>query len=200
MLLKKNILVLFALVGMMSFMPATPEKWVVQRGCTLRVDGSTNVNKFSCLIKDYSDPDTLIFYRNKNDHLSVVISGSVELPVLSFDCINKAMTSDLRKALKEKEFPMLSIHFLSLQKYPELTSAQETINGIVNIELAGAVKKYEVNYKVNMEGSKRIHLVGVKRIRFSDFNLKPPRKIGGVIKANDQLDVEFHINFNIVGD
>ena len=193
MLLK---LLLFA----MAFMPAKPEKWIVQKGCTLKVDGSTNVNKFSCVIKDYADLDTLIFHRNSNDNLAVPVSGYLELPIFNFDCVNKLMTADLRKALKSKEFPNLRIYFLSLNKYPELRSTYETIPGIVNIELAGVVKRYAVNYKVAMDDKRTIHLVGIQNIRFSDFNLTRPRKAGGIIRADDQLAVEFHISFHVMNE
>ncbi len=201
---KKNSIILFAVVFMVVFVSATDKapaliKWIILKDCTVRVNGSTNINKFSCSIPEYQRSDTLTCYRPGNE-VPVVLSGRLALPVISFDCNNSMMTNDLRKTLKAKEFPSLNIYFISLEKYPELNHAQEPITGLVNIELAGISKKIEVNYRFSMDEQKIIHLVGTQTIRFSDFLLVPPRKLGGMIRADDRLDVIFRINFKRIAD
>ena len=175
---------------------SSKSKWVVLNNCSVKVNGSTNVNKFSCSINGYPNADTLLL--NNITALPVAMYGRLSLSVNSFDCQSAMMTSDLRKTLKAKEFPMLRISFVSLDKYPALQPNPEYIKGIVNIELAGVAKRVEVNYKVSADKQQTIHLVGTQSIHFSDFNLIPPRKLGGMIKANDQLDVEFSINFHLI--
>jgi len=202
---KKNIIILFSIAFMVAFVSATDNKvpglvkWIILKDCTVRVNGSTNINKFSCGIPDYLRSDTLTCYRPGND-VAVTLAGRLALPVISFDCNNNMMTNDLRKTLKAKEFPSLNIYFISLEKYPELNNAQEAITGIVNIELAGVSKKIEVNYRFSMDEQKIIHLVGTQTIRFSDFSLIPPRKLGGMIRADDRLDVIFRVNFKKISE
>lgn len=173
-------------------------KWAILKDCTVKVNGSSNVNKFSCSIPDYPDPDTLTCYKKGTNDMPVVLSGRMSLPVINFDCQNSMMTSDLRRTLKAKEFPKLVISFLSLGKYPELKADQEDIVGTVNIELAGVSKKISIYYKISMDDQKIVHLTGSQTIHFSDFNIVPPRKLGGMIRTNDKLDVTFHINFRVV--
>src|SRR5829696_8772898 len=91
-------------------------RWVIVNGCSLTVDGSTNVNKFSCAITNYATPDTIAVTKNGNQALH--LSGCIRLEVKNFDCHNLIMTADLRKTLKSKEFPALVIRFISLSKYP----------------------------------------------------------------------------------
>lgn len=181
----------------MSFLPADniKVKWLVLKGATLNVAGSTNINTFSCIIPDYSIPDTLICYKNSGKDQSITMTGLVSLPIFSFDCHNNMMTADLRKTLKAKDFPKLIIHFISLRKFPELKTTPENITGMVYIELAGIAKKFEVNYTISMDEQKVIHLVGKRSVNFSDFHITPPRKLGGIIQTKDKLDVEFHLNF-----
>ena len=174
--------------------PSSNVKWVVLKGSSLRVNGTTNVNKFSCLVKDYANPDTLVFYQNQT------MSGSVSLPVLSFDCMSAPMTEGLRKALNVKTFPRLNISFVSLNKYPALKSTEEVVSGTVYIELAGKSRKINVNYTIFMDDHQVIHLIGKQTITFTAFGLTPPRKLGGMIKTDDQLDVEFHLNFKAIKD
>lgn len=180
------------LLLLLSLIPPPGVKWVVLKGATLRVNGTTNVNKFSCLVKDYANPDTLVFYQNNS------MSGAVSLPVLSFDCMSAPMTDGLRKALNAKTFPRLVITFLSISKYPALQSTEELISGVVNIELAGKMKKISVSYRIFMDPQQVIHLIGKQTIRFSEFGLTAPRKLGGMIKTDDQLDVEFNISFKAI--
>lgn len=185
------------LLFLFAFIPSLEKVRWVAKGGSLKVDGTTNVNKFSCQVKDYNHPDTLTFYPAPQ---SVQMSGSVKLPVMSFDCMNGAMTDGLRKALNAREFPRLSITFLSLEKYPVLKSAEESIRGTVNIEMAGVSKKIAVNYRILMDDQQVIHLVGNQTILFTSFGLIPPRKLGGMIRTDDQLQVEFHISFKVLKD
>lgn len=171
------------------------EKWVISENSSLMVNGSTNVNKFSCEIPAYDQTDTLTVTKSGR---AAVLSGHVGLSIESFDCHNLMMTRDLRKTLKQKEFPRLYIQFLSLSALPELTARNQTITGQVNIELAGITKKFEINYQISADGDNGIHLLGSRDVNFSDFNLIPPRKLGGMIKTNDQLTVTFHLKIKTI--
>ena len=172
---------------------AGTKKWLVEENSNLCVNGSTNVNKFACEIPAYHQTDTLTI-TEKAGGKDVVLSGSIGLRVKYFDCHNVMMTRDLQKTLKEKEFPVFRISFLSLSKLPCLSAKPELITGLVNIEIAGIRKRYKVNYQITEDDHKIIHLLGSQDLNFSDFNLVPPKKFGGVIKTRDKLSVDFNLN------
>lgn len=176
---------------------STSVRWMLSKACTLKVSGSTNVNKFSCIIPDYPKPDTLTVYRTDHNE-SVKITGSMTLEVQSFDCHNPMMTKDLRKTLRQKEFPQISISFISLSKYPSASGETEPIKGMVYIELAGIKKRFDISYRVVQNGSTMLTLIGSQTINFSDFNIIPPRKLGGMIKTNDMLSAEFVLKVNVL--
>jgi hypothetical protein len=172
-------------------------KWVINENSNLCVNGSTNINKFSCDILSYDKPDTLLLSKVKTN-IEVPLTGTINLSVQSFDCHKKMMTRDLRKTLKQKQFPKLNISFLSLNKFPELTSKPEYITGIVDIGLAGVIKRYRVEYRASVDAENVIHLLGTRDVRFSDFNLIPPKKLGGIIQINDKLNVAFHLKMKSI--
>jgi len=190
-MLYKNIL----WISLLLLSPAEKTKWVVTENSNLSVNGTTNINKFSCEIPTYDQTDTLTMVKVDK---GVVLTGNIGLKIESFDCHNSIMTHDLRKTLKEKQFPRLYIRFLSLSKFPELTAEPQPITGWVNIELAGTSKRFEINYQVSIDAQKIIHLLGAQDINFSDFNLIPPRKLGGMIKTNDRLSVAFHLKMKAI--
>jgi hypothetical protein len=187
----KNILWL----SMLLFLPPQKERWVINQTSNLTVDGTTNINKFNCDIPSYGQIDTLMVSKAAGD---IMLTGIMALKVQSFNCHNKMMTADLRKTLKEKEYPLLYIRFLTLDGVGDLTSSPKFIKGLVNINLAGITKRFEVNYQVSVDADKIIHLLGSKDINFSDFNLIPPRKLGGMIRTNDQLTVSFHLKIKTI--
>ena len=108
------------------------------------------------------------------------------------------MTRDLRKTLKAKQYPNLHIRFLSLSKLPVLGSEPIAITGRVEIEIAGTKKLYTINYQISADADKVIHLLGSQDMAFSDFGLKPPHKLGGIVKTRDQLTVAFHLKMTKV--
>lgn len=185
----------FLWISMLLLLPVVKEAWVIGESSSLVVNGSTNVNKFSCEIPELDQMDTLTVTRNGK---GVALSGNIDLNVQSFDCHNTMMTRDLRKTLKEKQYPKLNIQFLSLSEMPELSAKTQPITGLVNIQLAGITRQFEINYLISTDATKIIHLLGSKDINFSDFNLVPPRKLGGMIKTNDQLTVTFHLKIKTI--
>ena len=167
--------------------------WVLVKGCSLKVAGSTNINKFVCEIVDYSNADTLVVYNPVTDKIIFPFKGALHLNVTGFNCHNPMMTSDLCKTLKSKEFPTMKIQFISLNKLPDFTTPDLQITGLVNIELGGTSGLFNVNYIFYTDNNKLVHLIGKKVINFSDFKLHPPRKLGGMIRTNQELQVEFHL-------
>ncbi|MBY0480565.1 MAG: YceI family protein [Chitinophagaceae bacterium] len=170
--------------------PDNKASWVVMQGSTLTVNGSTNVNSFRCDISNYNLPDTISLGRSTQKGVSVTMNGKLNLEIEAFDCHNKMMTSDLRKTLKAKQFPILSIKFISINSFPDFKNPTKIV-GVVEIGLAGVTKRFDINYLFSGDEKMLLHLKGNQEIHFSDFKLIPPSKLGGVIRAKDELLVEF---------
>ncbi len=178
----------------LSFLDAPKvTRWVISKNGSLQVKGSTNVNTFSCVISNYATPDTITVVKIKPNDTSISLNGEIGLNVQSFDCHHPMMTADLRKTLKAKEFPKLYIRFINLSRLPVLLTQQELIKGWVEIELANKTKLIQVDYKIYKDAQKTIHLIGNRNVNFTDFNLVPPRKLGGMIQTNNLLNIEFHL-------
>ena len=172
-------------------------KWLVSENSSLSVNGSTNINQFKCDIPYCDQQDTIVITREKADK-DVKLSGCIRLSVSSFDCHSDMMTNNLRKTLKEKQFPELKIEFLSLNGLPDLSIKPTDLKGLVNIEIAGAKKQYEVNYHLSEDAQHVAHLLGTQDVKFSDFNLTPPKKLGGLVRSKDKLTVIFHLRMKAI--
>lgn len=199
--MRKNWIYLILLIFLPGF--NTPDTtalsaWVVMPGSSLAVNGSTNINTFQCEITNYSLPDTLTCIQKMPKGQVLPMQGRLMLDILAFDCHNKMMTNDLRKTLKYKTNPHLSIRFISINSFPDFRNPSK-ITGVVDISLAGVTKRYEINYLFTVDNAQMIHLKGDRIVNFSDFNLTPPSKLGGIIKAKDELSVVFKLNLKPLG-
>ena len=174
------------------------EKWVITSGCTLSVSGSTNINSFVCEVTQSAAADTINHYNYDPVKKYYPISGMMFIDVTGFNCHNPMMTSDLRKTLKYKEYPKLIINFISLQKLPDLKNKKDKITGLVDIELSGVKKRFNIEYEFQLAKANEIQVIGSKQILFSDFNLIPPRKLGGMIKTNNELMITFNISMKSI--
>jgi hypothetical protein len=118
------------------------------------------------------------------------------MDVQSFDCQNPVMTQDLRKTLKTKVFPRLIIRFTNLNRHPD--NDPEPVKGALTIQLAGVTRRLDIVYRFIPGENNSFTLVGAKQVKFSDFNLVPPQKIGGMIQPKDELEVQFHLKVKVL--
>jgi len=197
--MKKQLFALVLVLVLSGFYnPDNKLLWVVMQGSSLSVNGTTNINSFQCDINNYNLPDTISLQKGFSKGQILPMNGKLNLEIEAFDCHNRMMTSDLRKTLKAKLYPILSVKFVSVNSFPDFKNPSK-ITGVVDISLSGVSKRFEINYLFTGDEKQEVHLKGNQKIHFSDFNLTPPSKLGGVIKANDELLVEFKLNLKPIG-
>lgn len=168
-------------------------RWTIQSGSTLSIEGSSNVNTFGCSSSGNFQSGTIHgrILQNK----SIALKGAVTININSFDCNNRMLTNDLRRTLKASEYPDMKIHFINLERVPLTHDNYDYVGGDVYIELAGEKKRFYLRYALTRTGDE-LTLSGSRAFSFSDFNLSPPQKVGGIIKVKDDFDVSFKLVIN----
>ncbi len=190
-------LTLAILISLFAFRTPVPvvQKWVIEKNSTLRIDGKTNISSFRCDINEYAQQDTVLLYRD--EHQPVLIKGGLVINVNCFDCHQKYITSDLRKTLKADETPFFQIHLLNIG-YFNMQPGRQPIRGWVDVTLAGITRRMEINYVLQVSGNNNILLTGEQQMLFSDFKLTPPRKLAGLIKVENEINVQFQLVMRMV--
>jgi hypothetical protein len=69
-------------------------KWVIEKNSTLRVDGKSNVNGFTCNINGYDASDTISCLTGAASPIR--LSGKMQMQIVSFNCHSRMITRDLR--------------------------------------------------------------------------------------------------------
>lgn len=144
----------------------------------VKINGSTNVNSFQCINSKFKN-DGAYSFSEKN-------LPNIILKVTDFDCGNKMMTKDFQKILNAEKYPEMTIKFINF------TRNQKKYMAVVEVKMMNQIRKYNVEF--NLENNK---MVGRKNIKFSDFNITPPKKMGGMIVVKDDLDLTFSLSTKI---
>lgn len=168
------------------------EKWILDARSELIISGSTNVNSFLCRTDCYEIRDTLQFINRGKDCEIQFSQKAMQIPLTSFNCGNELITNDFRDALDASRHPLLAVRFLSLDQQV-VTAKSGSVAGVVEITLAGTTRTYPVLYAISGNGN-MLTLAGARTVCFSDFNLQPPRKMMGLIRVQDNVEVEFQLH------
>jgi hypothetical protein len=165
--------------------------WVIDAESQLTIQGSTNVNDFTCKMEYCTGTDTLQYIEDTPISELRFTRSRMSVPVRSFDCGAKPISKDFWKTLKAATHPNLEINFISLQNIP--FKNKTNVKGIVDITLAGVTTRYSICYKVTLRDNGTIVLNGIHTVNFADFQLVAPEKLKGLIKVKELLKVEFNL-------
>ena len=142
----------------------------------IQINGSTNVNEFKCKNNEFYFEDE--HYNFLNKQLPDIILKSRE-----FDCGNNIMTKDFQKTLQSQTYPNLHIKFLNFSK-----KESNKYSAVVEVKMMNKTVKYNIEFAI-MNG----RLIGKETVKFSDFGIVPPKKMGGMIVVKDNLDLVFNM-------
>jgi len=138
--------------------------------------GKTNVNSFKCVNTQLQE------IKIPNEPSSGL--PNFQMKTADFNCGGKMMTQDFRKTLLADKFPSMTVRFLKAVK----TGTNKYL-GTFEVKITGRTRIYETEL---MEVKNLLN--GQKTVKFSDFNLVPPKKMGGMIVVNDVLNLSFSLN------
>jgi len=150
-------------------------------GNYLHIRGESNINEFSFYYN--SLPDNLIRSDAAGDTLVISI------PIRDFEASNSMMYKDFLELMKEDMYPRIYVTFLRKQLESAIRSKSEPCPEIL-ITIAGVTRRYTVECMVE-KCSGNYYLKGKEIVKLSDFKLKPPARLFGLVKVNNEIDVNF---------
>lgn len=157
---------------------STPKDFMLISNKQFTVQGSTSIGGFKCNYQ-LNSKDTLMITRSNSK--SVI---SYMLPVREFGCGNFVLNSDFRKTLKAKDHPDIKIDFLNLRQMSDHLLCD------VQIILVGQKKTFK---NIPLKQEKNL-LKGDLTLLFSDFDLTPPRKMGGMVRVSEEIKLSIALH------
>ena len=167
-------------------------RFIVQPSSQLIISGKTNVSSFQC-VSLYTGNDTLVLKEGGIGTKPFFEKGMVALEATAFDCGLKVMTSDFKNTIKATENPYITIYFISFERVPVYTNSKDQFKGKLKISLGGITKPFDVDCTIEAKSNGLIHLKGGRNFVFKDFNLEAPTRMMGLVRVDENLDVNFHL-------
>ncbi|MFD2036641.1 hypothetical protein ACFSKL_17690 [Belliella marina] len=171
--------VLIILVLIFSY-PTSREKQLVITEKVISVSGQTSLGGFTCNYTNESFKDTLFINSSKSGNPIVF-----DIPIQDFGCGNFLLNKDFRKTIKAEKYPHAKVTVNNLRE----NGSDYTCD--VSVNLVGKKLEYK---SLHLKTSKD-QLTGNISINFDELDLSPPNKLGGLIKVEEQLNLEIKLGY-----
>ena len=147
------------------------------------ISGESNVSPFSFRYNtaDISD--------KKNQVIRDTGILEIGIPIRDFEPSNPMMYGDFLTLMKESEYPRIFVAF-SRRQLQDLGQEQQGSCPEIHITIAGITRTYQIQCSM-VKCSDQLYLSGEKKIRLSDFRLRAPEKLLGLVKVHNEIKVNF---------
>lgn len=156
------------------------EREVVITRKVITVSGQTSIGGFNCDYIQSGTRDTL-YLDNTKSRGDLVF----DIPVENFSCGNFLINRDFRKTIKAEQYPHAKVRVRNLKANYGHYTCDMTVN-IVGKKLE--YKELILNRVANGVNAKLI-------LSFEELELEAPKKMGGLIKVEEALHLEFLLGF-----
>ena len=162
-----------------TMLPTKKEEFVVITGNRVSVAAGTSLGNINCAYTSSTQKDTLVLNRHipQSDRLRLAI------PVKEFNCGNVFLNKDFAKALNASQHPYTKIEVVCLKQ------EGKSYKGNLNLIVSGRnIPLRDVNFTA-YPGKGVTNLRGNICLNFSELGLATPKKMGGLFKVEDELQV-----------
>ncbi|GAA4433704.1 hypothetical protein GCM10023188_23610 [Pontibacter saemangeumensis] len=170
------------MLALLSLFPgrAAKESYLVVLGERITVKAATSMGNINCTYSSSRQGDTLFINRQVAQGEGLML----RLPVKGFGCGNLLLTRDFQRTLKAGEYPLVRVEML------ELVQEGQQLKGTLRLQLAG---KTQVLRGVNFASHAGNKLSTTLCLSFSDFALATPHKLGGLVKVEEEMQVNVEL-------
>ena len=193
-IIKKPIALFFLLAaGLMAAKPAGDTvqiKLRAQNG-SVQVAGTSTLHDWTEKSNNGSGEATFSF---NNDKLANVSALSFSVPARSLKSEHKTMDNITYKSLNADK--NANITFVAgAGSVTPIDALTYTIKASGKLTIAGNTRETEVVATGKLNADKSIAVSGSKKIRMTDYGIKPPTAMFGTIKTGDDITISYNLKF-----
>ncbi|PHN07325.1 YceI family protein [Flavilitoribacter nigricans] len=191
-----------SLVFLSNRYAALTGEFIIDPSSQLRLEGVTNVNRFSCDCSDNFPKDTYELIQDNRPFIINLRNTDFRLATNKLDCGRKGINNDLRKALKADSFPFIRIEVQTI-RLPEgageiSSTAWTEIPVKTQITIAGTRRPLHLSVEAKALGDDYYQLRSRTEVAMSDFGIDPPRPMFGMIKVEDVITIHFDLKVHLL--
>lgn len=191
-----------SLVFLSNRQPANIGEFRIDPASQLRLEGVTNVNRFTCDCSDNFPKDTYEVIPDDRPFILKLRNTDFQLTTNKLDCGKKLINKDLRKALKSDSFPYIQIEVQTI-RLPEGkgqidNSEWTTLPVQTYITVAGTRRPLHLSVQAKKMENNAYQLRSKTEIAMTDFGIDPPKAMLGMIKVEDVITIHFDLMVHLM--
>lgn len=188
----KRLLFILPFLVLVSFSTITPSKTstsvLITSQSKLHIKGTSNVTDFTCQynIQNLDEP-----IRVHYEKLNNVIKFEKSILILEnngFDCGGKGINKDFHGLLKSDEYPRIILRLKQIKLKP---NKEHIADALIEIEIAGLTHTYHMETEFHQDED--WHISGQLKLNITDFDLKAPKKMLGLIVVSEEIQINFDL-------
>jgi YceI-like domain len=123
----------------------------------------------------------------------------LRIPISSFSCGNRTMERDLHDTLSADRHPAIVYEFERLGGLVAKGADRRQFDlvAIGDLALAGSERALEVHARADRSGPRTFRISGELPVKMTDFGIRPPTALFGLVRAKDHLIVRFDLRLEI---
>lgn len=157
---------------------------------SMTIDGTSNLHDWQSTVKEVRATASITADAST---LKSINSLYVEIPVKTIKS-NKSsiMDSKTYDALKANKYQNITY---KLEKVTGMNARGNTydITTVGYLTIAGTSNKIDMHVKGSVGGDGSITFSGSKKIKMTDYKLKPPTALLGTLTTGDEVDIHFQV-------
>ncbi|MEJ2702809.1 MAG: YceI family protein [Sedimentisphaerales bacterium] len=168
----------------------------------VQIDGTSNLHEWAIkgtVIEGYIDVNETCQFNPKVQGLPGLnkvmasLRTHVEIPIRSLKSGHSGMDKNTYKALKSAQYPKIiydlgQASIKTRPKPPDVTAEFDTVG---KLSIAGVTRPLNMPVSVKPLTNQRVQISGRATMKMTDFGVKPPTALFGLLKTGDQITISF---------
>lgn len=157
---------------------------------TIKVLGSSNLHDWT--MEDPSINANAVFTVQGNQ-ITDLTALNFSMPVKGLKSKEDLMDTRAYKALNEEQFKNITFKLSNAKVVAQ--GDHYLITAIGKLQISGVTKDISLSATADVNGDKSISCNGTKKIKMSEFGIKPPTFMFGALKVTDEVTINFNFKF-----
>ena len=167
---------------------------VILESARLEISGTTTISDFKCHLLQQNSNDTLSYVSDKLEGAELFEGMEFQFRVSNFVCDKSLMTSDLKYALKESEFPYITMKINKVTSNGQVAPVHShSISAHITLHIAGYADHDYIENALITNTANRVTLTGIHNVLMTRFQIEPPTKLFGTVRTEDAIGIAFSI-------
>jgi len=119
---------------------------------------------------------------------------TLTVQILGLKASKKGITKKMRSTLKADKFSTITYHFKRIDKITRVSPLEFGIETTGKLTIAGMSRDIALKLFITLKEN-NVSIVGDKELKMTDFSIKPPKALLGLLKTGDAVKIIFDLNY-----